>query len=137
MKIADFGLARYVSEEEMAKTVAGTPGYIAPEILEQKPYDHRCDYWSLGVVTYLLLSGKLPFEHADHVECFGLIMRGKFSMESETWNHISDEAKNLISGLLVVDPDLRFNKDQIRAHPWINGDFKGSKAKIPIAPITN
>lgn len=85
LKIADFGLARYVSEEEMAKTVAGTPGYIAPEILQQKPYDHRCDYWSLGVVLFLLLSGALPFEHPDHIECFALIMKGKFSFESDTW----------------------------------------------------
>jgi serine/threonine protein kinase len=96
----------------MAKTVAGTPGYIAPEILQQRPYDHRCDYWSLGVVLYLLLSGSLPFEHHDHIECFAMIMKGKFSMKSETWTeHISDEAKSLIEGLLVVDPNMRFNAE--------------------------
>jgi len=61
IKIADFGLATFTSESEPCHTIGGTPGYIAPEIISRKPYDQRCDYWSLGVILFLLLSGELPF----------------------------------------------------------------------------
>ena len=61
IKIADFGLATFVLQDEPLLTIAGTPGYIAPEIISRKPYDQRCDFWSLGVILYLLLAGELPF----------------------------------------------------------------------------
>ena len=63
IKIADFGLA--CKNDEPLSLIAGTPGYIAPEIISCKPYDSRCDFWSLGVIMFLLLSGELPFEHED------------------------------------------------------------------------
>ena len=61
IKIADFGLACFTAADETLSKVAGTPGYIAPEIISCKPYDNKCDYWSLGVIMFLLLSGELPF----------------------------------------------------------------------------
>ena len=61
IKIADFGLACFTTADEPLRKIAGTPGYIAPEIISCKPYDSRCDYWSLGVIMFLLLSGELPF----------------------------------------------------------------------------
>ena len=59
IKLADFGLATFVSLKD--DSIVGSPGYIAPEIIAQKPYDEKCDYWSLGVILYLLLAGELPF----------------------------------------------------------------------------
>ena len=76
VKICDFGLSRQVRADFKARTVAGTPNYIAPEILQCKPYDEKCDYWSLGVILFLLLSGSLPFEHEEHFELFELIKAG-------------------------------------------------------------
>lgn len=70
IKISDFGLARKVTTENKASTVCGTPGYVAPEILSEEPYDHRCDYWSLGVILYVLCCGKPPFFHTDKYELF-------------------------------------------------------------------
>jgi serine/threonine-protein kinase CHEK2 len=67
VKISDFGLARHINpnKDDMATTTCGTPGYVAPEILDYGPYDHRCDFWSLGCVMFIMLSGMPPFFHTD------------------------------------------------------------------------
>jgi calcium/calmodulin-dependent protein kinase I len=54
----------------MASTTCGTPGYVAPEVLMQKPYGKACDYWSIGVVAFILLSGTPPFYEEDNFELF-------------------------------------------------------------------
>jgi calcium/calmodulin-dependent protein kinase I len=79
VKISDFGLARYVCPDNnvLASTTCGTPGYVAPEILEdEKKYDTRVDFWSLGVVMYIMLSGQPPFFHEDNFELFEMIKDG-------------------------------------------------------------
>jgi len=96
IKISDFGLSRFLSSAQLTTTTCGTPGYIAPEVLQQKPYDHRCDYWSLGVVLFLMLSGTHPFYHKEHTELFELIKNGEFNFGARTWENVSDEAKDLI-----------------------------------------
>jgi calcium-dependent protein kinase len=75
LKIADFGLA---CRDETSTVVAGSPYYIAPEIISNKPYDKRCDLWSLGVILFLLLSGELPFHHLDIYESFKLTTLGTY-----------------------------------------------------------
>lgn len=132
LKIADFGLARLCSEKNLARTIAGSPGYIAPEILLHTPYDSRCDYWSLGVILYLCLSGALPFNHDNHAGLFKLIKRGEYSMNGQVWAEISAEAKDLIAGLLVVDPNKRLTKEQISSHPWISGKFEASEKLLSL-----
>ncbi len=91
----------------MATTACGTPGYIAPEILNKEPYDGRCDFWSLGVVLYVLLCGNAPFFSQDNFELFRMITDGKYEFKDPVWNKVSDEAKDLITGLLKVNPAER------------------------------
>ena len=110
LKISDFGIAREIQYHEMATTVAGTPGYLAPEILMNCGYDDKCDIWSLGVVMYLLLSGTLPFQSEDMLELFNLIKQGNYNRDQECWEHVSPQAKNLLEGLLVVDPEYRLKE---------------------------
>lgn len=124
VRISDFGLARFVDEETFASTTCGTPGYVAPEVLMQKPYKENCDFWSVGVVLFILLSGSPPFYHEDNFELFEIIKTGKYSFDTPQWKSISKEAKDLISKLLVVDPEKRLKGPEILAHPWITGQVE-------------
>jgi calcium/calmodulin-dependent protein kinase I len=113
VKVSDFGLARTFSEDNLCGTTAGTPGYVAPEIVKKAPYDHRCDYWSLAVTLYVLLSGSPPFWDEDNFVLFDKIKAGKFSFEHPVWKNVSNEGKDFIAGLLVVNPDDRMDAGQI------------------------
>ena len=61
LKVADFGVAKMLGDTCLTNTTCGSPGYVAPEILLNKPYDKSCDIWSIGVVIYVMLFGVLPF----------------------------------------------------------------------------
>ncbi|KAL4505982.1 hypothetical protein ABPG72_013743 [Tetrahymena utriculariae] len=128
IKISDFGLARFVGENTMT-TMCGTPGYVAPDIILGQGYDKTIDYWSVGVILYIMLCGFPPFYSENNDELFELIVQGKFEFPSPAWDSISNEAKDLIKGLLTVDPKKRFNYEKISAHPWLNG--KSSDTSIP------
>jgi len=104
LKIADFGLSRMLEEGKMASTACGTPGYVAPEILEAKPYGMPCDYWSIGVVAFILLSGTAPFYEEDNFALFEQIKNCQYDFEVETWDNVSNEAKDFVSNILVKDP---------------------------------
>ncbi len=67
-KISDFGIAKMVGPNEKCTEIFGTLGYVAPEILLQQPYDKSVDVWSLGILSYLLLCGSLPFDSDDDRE---------------------------------------------------------------------
>lgn len=109
LKVADFGLARLLQEESMASTTCGTPGYVAPEVLMQKPYGKACDYWSIGVVAFILLSGTPPFYEEDNFELFEQIKACKYDFDVETWDSVSNEAKDFIKKVLVADPGVRLD----------------------------
>lgn len=121
IKISDFGLARFLSGE-LATTACGTPGYVAPEILAGKGYGKEVDYWSIGVILYILLCGFPPFYEENNKELFDKIKTGTFEFPSPYWDDISDMAKELIKSLLVVDPSKRLNAQEILDHPWVSGD---------------
>jgi calcium/calmodulin-dependent protein kinase I len=127
IKVSDFGLARFISSETLATTTCGTPGYVAPEILEQRPYGKECDYWSIGVVLYILLCGFPPFYDEDNMVLFEKIKHGKYDFPSPVWDQISTEAKDLIRNLLVVDPSRRFNCDELLRNSWILGETCSDK----------
>lgn len=82
IKVSDFGLARFIDSETLATTTCGTPGYVAPEVLEQKPYNEACDFWSVGVVLFILLSGSPPFYDEDNFELFEKIKKCEYSLST-------------------------------------------------------
>lgn len=95
IKLIDFGTAVLFNKGTPLREVIGTPYYIAPEVLNKK-YDSKCDIWSLGVITFILLSGIPPFNGKDDDEIFARIKRGNFSFENRVWHKVSNEAKDFI-----------------------------------------
>jgi len=73
-KIVDFGLSKIIGPNESATEPFGTLGYVAPEVLKKQPYTFNCDVWSLGCISYALLSGSLPFDHNDQKELMRMTM---------------------------------------------------------------
>jgi calcium/calmodulin-dependent protein kinase I len=122
VKIADFGFAKKVYERNSLTTQCGTPGYVAPEILEGTPYDERADMWSVGVILYILLGGYPPFIESTQRDLFRKIRKGEYEFHEEYWGTVSIEAKELISSLLTVDSNERLTAKQGLENEWILGD---------------
>jgi len=119
VKLADFGFATRVYEPNTLTKQCGTPFFVAPEVLMRSPYDQQSDMWSVGVIMYLLLSGDLPFMGKSQKELFRKIVVGRYSFPEESWGQVSDEAKELISKLLVTDPKKRLTSREAMATSWI------------------
>jgi len=116
IKVTDFGLGRF--SDLLMHTACGTAGYVAPEILSCKGYDKEVDMWSAGVILYILLSGYPPFFDDHEPRLFESIMKADYEFHPQYWDHISKEAKDLVSKLLVVNPHKRLSATEALQHPW-------------------
>lgn len=137
IRLADFGFAVKFdideAEDENFKTALGTPNYVAPEILQGGHYNYRCDIWSLGVMTFVLLSGFLPFSGNNSLDQMRRVLRGVFDfLPSDSWENVSPQAKDFVSRLLKRNPDDRPEYEEIENHPWLSspeksrGDLSGN-----------
>uniref|UniRef100_A0AC34QTF9 Aurora kinase n=1 Tax=Panagrolaimus sp. JU765 TaxID=591449 RepID=A0AC34QTF9_9BILA len=115
LKVADFGWSVH-STKTKRRTMCGTPDYLAPEIVRGVAYDKCVDYWSLGVLCYEFLFGSPPFEAPEENQTYSNIRNVKYNFSRR---HITDDAKDLIRNLLLVDPFKRMNFVQVFEHPWI------------------
>lgn len=114
IKIADFGWSVHAPSSRR-ETLCGTLDYLPPEMVLGKPHNEKVDLWSLGVLCYELLVGRPPFETESYDKTYNAISDVKYTFPS----HVSQEAKDLISSLLVLNPDARLNLEDILKHPWI------------------
>uniref|UniRef100_A0A8C7I8V9 non-specific serine/threonine protein kinase n=1 Tax=Oncorhynchus kisutch TaxID=8019 RepID=A0A8C7I8V9_ONCKI len=120
--ISDFGLSKIEGSGSVMSTACGTPGYVAPEVLAQKPYSKAVDCWSIGVIAYILLCGYPPFYDENDAKLFEQILKAEYEFDSPYWDDISDSAKDFIVHLMEKDPRIRYTCDQALQHPWIAGD---------------
>lgn len=125
LKIIDFGLACKFKPGVFLTTKAGTPYYVAPQVLQGK-YDQQSDIWSCGVIMYVLLCGYAPFFGADDIEVIKRVKLGQYSFDKKDWKNVSKDAKQLIKAMLTMNPVDRIDAAGALAHPWI-------KAKAPNA----
>lgn len=117
--LSDFGLSKILDDDEVMRTACGTPGYVAPEVLRKRGYGPEVDLWSIGVISYILLCGYPPFYDSNNAVLFRQIMSGRFEFDRPWWDNVSEEAKDFIRNLLVLDPQQRFTTAQALEHPFI------------------
>eukprot|EP01039_Chlorochromonas_danica_P000439 gene439-473_t len=168
IKITDFGLSKLFSENKGKETKArfsfkamqdklrafaetgdlnrdrlrGTIGYMSPELILMGHVCKGTDVFAAGVVLYILLCGRPPFNSKSNREVLEKTCKGVYNMSGPEWDDISDEAKDLVRRMLVVNPDERISTDDILAHPWlkqldeevVNDDSSVSSAEAPPAP---
>ncbi|KAJ8329609.1 Protein kinase, variant 2 [Batrachochytrium dendrobatidis] len=120
VKIADFGLAKVVFDTT-TQTPCGTFEYSAPEIFRDEYYSKSVDLWALGCVLYTLLCGYPPFYGENLQVLANRVRYGRFQFQSPWWDSISFEAKNLVCGLLEVNPKKRLDIRAFLRHPWMLG----------------
>ncbi len=99
IKLIDFGLAKKLNKNELMTTPNGTPYYIAPEVLKGS-YTTQCDTWSMGVIMYIMLSGKPPFGGKNNNEILNSVLNGSYDFKHPNWANISADAKDLVANLL-------------------------------------
>lgn len=120
IKVIDFGLAkRFVPGTDLAmKTKAGTPYYVAPQVL-MGSYDEKCDVWSCGVIAYILLCGYPPFYGDRDDEILRRVKKAEYEFPSPDWDNISSAAKDMIRKMLTFDPVKRPSAQEMLEHPWL------------------
>lgn len=128
IKLADFGFADHLYGPNCLSKRCGTPFFIAPEILLSKSYDEKADMWGVGVMIFLLFSGQLPFMGANQRELCKAIISGKYEFDS-AWDDVSEDGKNLVRSLLVVDPEERLSSEEALADGWFRIGMRSKNLK--------
>jgi serine/threonine protein kinase len=123
-KLVDFGLAKIIGPSEKADEPFGTLGYVAPEVLKKDPYTFSCDMWSIGCITYALLSGSLPFDDDSQKETIRKTLHQPLEFDLPVWTSVSTSAKDFVSGLLLKDQHERLTMEKAMNHKWIKDSKK-------------
>ncbi|XP_060915528.1 death-associated protein kinase 2 [Labrus mixtus] len=119
IKLIDFGLAQRLRQGEEYISTSGTPQYIAPEVINSEPLSTAADMWSIGVITYILLSGLSPFQGYTDEETLRNILAIAYEFDDQVFSTTSSMAKDFIQKLFVKDPRERMTADESLLHPWI------------------
>ncbi|KAM7372754.1 hypothetical protein PAMP_007652 [Pampus punctatissimus] len=119
IKLVDFGLAHHFHQGEEYRSSSGTPQYMAPEAIESEPLSTAADMWSIGVITYILLSGLSPFQGDTKEETLKNIINMTYEFDAQYFSKTSSMAKDFIQNLLVKNPSDRMTAEECLLHPWI------------------
>ena len=95
----------------------GSPYYVAPEVLSGS-YTEKWDIWGIGVIMFLMLSGTLPFNGKNNKAILKAVVDGNYEFKLSKWSRVSYEAKDLISKMLIYDPDERISASEALEHEW-------------------
>jgi len=121
VKVADFGISKCLGEQEdFMRTMCGTISYTAPEVIKGQKYGREVDYWSIGVIMYILLCGYPPFYGESDFDIAASIISAEIEMPEEEWAHVSEEGKEVVRQLLSRDPSTRMTLENLLLHTWHN-----------------
>nr|XP_045598575.1 serine/threonine-protein kinase 17A-like [Procambarus clarkii] len=137
VKLCDFGISRIILSDIEVREVLGTPDYVAPEILQYEPISLATDMWSVGVLTYVLLTGHSPFGGDTKQETFLNISQGQVDFPKELFCDVSDQAIDFITRLLVVNPSCRLTVDEAIQHQWLKGVYTSHPFSSPSPTTTH
>lgn len=118
IKLLDFGLSSYFDNKTLVSPV-GTPYYVSPEVLKGK-YNKECDMWSVGVITYILLTGTPPFQGDSLPDIYREIMKFNIEFDEDEWSHFSKDAREFVECLIEPDIKIRMTPDQALEHSWLS-----------------
>lgn len=120
VKLTDFGLSAKMQPDKLLYAALGTPLFVAPEILNGSGYDCSCDMWSLGVVMYIVLCGYPPFPFNETPsKLITAIVNGRYEFPEREWNHVSNDAKDVVRRMLEVNPTKRITPSEALQHRWV------------------
>uniref|UniRef100_A0A3P9KEJ5 Serine/threonine-protein kinase 17A n=1 Tax=Oryzias latipes TaxID=8090 RepID=A0A3P9KEJ5_ORYLA len=120
IRIVDFGLSRRMDNVREVREILGTPEYVAPEVLSYEPISTATDMWSIGVLTYVMLTGESPFLGDEKQQTFLNISQVNVDYSQDTFEGISSLAVDFIKSLLVKNPRKRATAEECLRHPWLN-----------------
>ncbi|VDL60884.1 unnamed protein product, partial [Hymenolepis diminuta] len=120
IKLVDFGLSTKLDPQEEVRVSTATPEFAAPEITDHNPVGFYTDMWSVGVLSYVLLSGISPFAGADTMETLRNVSRASYDFNDDSFRNVSDNAKDFISKLLIKAPEKRMTVFEALNHPWLH-----------------
>ncbi|XP_018092182.1 serine/threonine-protein kinase 36 isoform X2 [Xenopus laevis] len=134
VKLCDFGFARELSLDTlMVRSIKGTPLYMSPELILERPYDHRSDLWALGCIVYELLVGTPPFYAHSIFQLVSIITK-----QAVRWPRgVSPELTNFLQGLLTKDPALRLSWPELLRHPFIKDQVVVVEENTNNSPFTS
>lgn len=119
IKLIDFGLARRFDPSKKLQVMFGTPDFAAPEVLSYDRVTPAADMWSVGVICYVLLSGLSPFMGNSDLETMTNVTKAIYDFDDESFEPISDDAKDFIAQLLIKDPNRRLKPGDCLNHKWL------------------
>ncbi len=139
LKIADFGFARALPETSLAETLCGSPLYMAPEILRYEKYDAKADLWSVGTVTYEMITARAPFKAMNHVDLLRTIEQGNDKINFPDHVKISKDIQKVMKGLLKRAPVERMGFQELFDSPVLKDDIPGlvdeDRPRAPQPPL--
>ncbi|KAK4426729.1 Calcium-dependent protein kinase [Sesamum alatum] len=136
LKATDFGLSDIIRPGKKFQDIVGSAYYVAPEVLKRKS-GPESDVWSIGVITYILLSGRRPFWDKTEDGIFREVLRNKPDFQRKPWPGISNAAKDFVKKLLVKDPRARLTAAQALSHPWVREGGEASEIPLDISVLSN